>query len=54
MIVTRDCTLQPKYGLLPPDYKAYDELYEGLDTKEGETISYRLVRQRHQDGKNVR
>ena len=34
--------------------KAYDELYEGLDTKEGEKPSlYRLARQRHQAGKDV-
>ena len=33
--------------------KAYDEIYEGLDTKEGETTLYRLVRQRHQARKDV-
>ena len=33
--------------------KAYDELYEGLDTKEGEKTLYRLARQRHQAGKDV-
>ena len=33
--------------------KAYDELYEGLDTKEGENTLYRLARQRHQAGKDV-
>ena len=27
--------------------KAYDELYGGLDTKEGEKTLYRLARQRH-------
>ena len=27
---------------------AYDELYEGLNTKEGEKTLYRLARQRHQ------
>ena len=32
---------------------AYDELYEGLDTKEGEKTLYRLARQRHQAGKDV-
>ena len=31
----------------------YDELYEGLDTKEGEKTLYRLARQRHQAGKDV-
>ena len=33
--------------------KAYDELYEELDTKEGEKTLYRLARQRHQVGKDV-
>ena len=33
--------------------KAYDVLYEELDTKEGETTVYRLARQRHQAGKDV-
>ena len=33
--------------------KAYDELYEELDTKEGEKTLYRLARQRHQAGKDV-
>ena len=33
--------------------KANDELYEGLDTKEGEHTLYRLARQRHQAGKDV-
>ena len=33
--------------------KAYDELYEGLDTKEGEQTLHRLARQRHQAGKDV-
>ena len=33
--------------------KAYDELYKGLDTKEGEKTLYRLARQRHQAGKDV-
>ena len=33
--------------------KAYDELYEGLDTREGEKTLYRLARQRHQAGKDV-
>ncbi len=32
---------------------AYDELYEGLNTKEGEKTLYRLARQRHQAGKDV-
>ena len=32
---------------------AYDELYEELDTKEGEKTLYRLARQRHQAGKDV-
>ena len=31
----------------------YDELYEGLDSKEGEKTLYRLARQRHQAGKDV-
>ena len=33
--------------------KTYDELYEELDTKEGEKTLYRLARQRHQAGKDV-
>ena len=33
--------------------KAYDELYEGVDTKEGETILYRLAKQKHQAGKDI-
>ena len=33
--------------------KAYDELYEELDTKEGGKSLYRLARQRHQAGKDV-
>ena len=33
--------------------KAYDELYEELDTNEGEKTLYRLARQRHQAGKDV-
>ena len=33
--------------------KAYGELYEGLDTKEGENTLYRLARQIHQVGKDV-
>ena len=32
---------------------AYDELYEELDSKEGERTLYRLARQRHQSGKDV-
>ena len=32
---------------------AYDELYEGLNTKEGEKTLYRLARQRHQAGKDM-
>ena len=34
--------------------KAYDVLYEGLDTKEGEKTLYRLARQRHQARKDVK
>ena len=33
--------------------KAYDELYEGLDTKEGEKTLYRLAKHRHQVRKDV-
>ena len=33
--------------------KAYDELHEGLDTKDGEKTLYRLARQRHQAGTDV-
>ncbi|XP_051781551.1 uncharacterized protein LOC127527298 isoform X2 [Erpetoichthys calabaricus] len=33
--------------------KAYDELYERLDTKEGEKDLYRLARQRNRTGKNL-
>ena len=33
--------------------KVYDELYEGLDTKEGEKTLYRLARQSHHAGKDV-
>ena len=33
--------------------KSKDELYEELDTKEGEKTLYRLARQRHQAGKDV-
>ena len=33
--------------------KAYDELYEGLDTKEGEQVVYRLARQRHHAGEDI-
>ena len=32
---------------------AYDELYQELDSKEGERTLYRLARQRHQAGKTV-
>ena len=32
---------------------AYDELYDELDSKEGERTLYRLARQRHQAGKDV-
>ena len=32
---------------------AYDELYQELDSKEGERTLYRLARQRHQAGKDV-
>ena len=34
--------------------KAYYELYEELDTKEGGNILYRLARQRHQTGKDLK
>ena len=34
-------------------HKAYEELYDRLDTKEGEKDLYRLVRQRNQAGKDV-
>ena len=33
--------------------KTYTELYERLDTKEGENTLYRLARQRHQAGKDI-
>ena len=33
--------------------EAYDELYEGLDTKEGENTLHRLARLRHQAGKDI-
>ena len=33
--------------------KAYDELYEGLETTEGDNTLYQLARQRHQAGKDV-
>ena len=33
--------------------KAYDKLYEELDTKEGENTFYRLARQRHHAGQGV-
>ena len=33
--------------------KAYDELYERLDTKEGENYLYNLARQRDRAGKDV-
>ena len=33
--------------------KAYDDLYEKLDTKEGEKDLYRLTRQRDRDGKDM-
>ena len=33
--------------------KAFDELYEKLDTKEGEKDLYRLARQRDRAGKDV-
>ncbi|MCJ8739627.1 hypothetical protein PDJAM_G00049210 [Pangasius djambal] len=33
--------------------EAYDELYTGLDTREGQNDLYRLVRQRDRDGKDV-
>ena len=32
---------------------AYDELYEEVDTREGERTLYRLARQRYQAGKDV-
>ena len=32
--------------------KAYNALYEGLDTKEWEKALHRLARQRYQPGKN--
>ena len=33
--------------------RAYDELYDRLDSKEGETDLYRLASQRDRDGKDV-
>ena len=33
--------------------KAYDELYEGLETTEGDNTLYQLAIQRHQAGKDV-
>ena len=33
--------------------KAYDELYEGLETTEGDNTLYQLARQSHQAGKDV-
>ena len=33
--------------------KAYDELYEGLESTEGDNTLYQLARQRHQAGKDV-
>ena len=44
---------EAKKGVAKAKSKAYDELYEGLDTKEGEKTLYRLSRQRHQAGKDV-
>ena len=34
-------------------HKAYEDLYDRLDTKEGEKDLYRLARQRNQAGKDV-
>ena len=44
---------EAKKDLAKANSKAYDELYEELDTKEGENTLYRLARQRHQAGKDV-
>ena len=44
---------EAKKGVGKDKSKAYDELYEGFDTKEGEKTLYRLARQRNQAGKDV-
>ena len=49
----RRCDDSAKKEVAKAKSKAYDELYEGLDNKEGENTLYRLARQRHQAGKDV-
>ena len=44
---------ETKEGVAKAKSKAYDELYDWLDTNDGEKTLYRLARQRHQAGKDV-
>ncbi|KAF7701969.1 hypothetical protein C0J45_9341, partial [Silurus meridionalis] len=44
---------QAKRDVTKAKEKAYEELYEKMDTKEGENYLYRLARQRDRAGKDV-
>ena len=50
---TRICAVKLKRVVAKVKGKAFDELYEKLDTKEGEKDLYRLTRQRDRAGKDV-
>ena len=49
----RRCDERHKKEVARAKNNAYDELYEELDSKEGDRTLYRLARQRHQAGKDV-
>ena len=51
--VSRSTRSKAKREVAKAKNKAYDELYEKLDTKEGEKDLYRLARQRDRAGKDV-
>ena len=42
---------EAKKEVAKAENNGYDELYEELDSKEGEITLYRLARQRHKSGK---
>ena len=47
------CNVKRRGSLAKAVQNAYDELYERLDTKEGEKDLYHLARQRNLDRKDV-
>ena len=49
----KEMRLEAKKDVKKVKNSAYDELYEGLDTKEGENTMFRLARQRRQAGKDI-